>query len=136
MYSFEDENPRVIPNNSIILTDNFGRIPQLQCISGSKSPGVGHWFSPSGQDITLSANDPFDIIRGGQSDPGYVDISLHSGRILSIGDQGVYTCRIPDESGMIRFSFVGIYLPALTSMHLYFFLCFNLIYFSHKTRPS
>ena len=116
MYVFDANNPGLIPNNSIILTDNFGQMPRLQCISGSKSSNVGQWLTPSGQDITLTTNDPFNVIVGGQNDPGYLDISLHSGRIVTINDQGVYACRIPDETGTTSLFFVGIYLPALTSM--------------------
>ncbi len=116
IYVFDADNPGIIPNNSIVLTDNFGQMPQLQCISGSQLAGVGLWFAPSGQDVTLTSNDPFDVLRGGESDPGYLDISLHSGRILTIRDQGVYACRIPDETGTNSSFFVGIYLPALTSM--------------------
>ena len=115
MYLFDDNNPGMIPNNSVILTDNFGRMPQLQCISGSKLPNVGQWFTPSGQDITLTTDDPFDVTAGGQRDPGHLNVSLHSGRILTIRDQGVYTCLIPDESGEDSSLLVGIYLPALTS---------------------
>lgn len=112
---FDDENPGLIPNNTVILTDNFGQIPRLQCISGAMQPNVGQWLAPSGMDITFSANDPFDITVGDQSDPGYLDVSLHSGRILTISDQGVYTCSIPDENGTTSSLNVGIYLPALAS---------------------
>ena len=116
MYVFDDENPGVIPNNSIILTNNFGQIPRLQCISGSQSPDVGQWLTPAAQDVTLSTSDPFNVVRGGASDPGYLDILLNSGQILTIRDQGVYSCVIPDETGTSTSFFVGIYLPALTSM--------------------
>lgn len=123
MYVFDD-TPGTIPNNSIILTNNFGQIPRFQCISGSLLPNIGQWIAPSGQDITLSASDPFDVVTGGQDDPGYLDISLHSGQILSIHDQGVYSCRIPDETGTTTSVFVGIYIPALASMMvLTFFVC-------------
>ena len=115
MYSFDSSNPGLIPNNSIILTNNFGQMPRLQCISGSRSPGVGQWLAPSGQDITYSNTDPFDITVGGASDPGYLDISLHPGQIVTLRDQGVYSCRIPDETGENSSVLVGIYLPALTS---------------------
>ena len=119
MYVFDDDDPGIIPNNSIILTDNFGQIPRLQCISDTKLQDVGQWLEPSGQDITLSTDDPFDIIIGGQNDPGYLDISLHSGRILNFRDQGVYTCLIPDENGINSSLSVAIYLPGLTSMYNY-----------------
>ncbi len=90
---------------------------RYQCISGSKLRDVGRWLAPPGQDITFSADDPFDVTIGGQNDPGYLDVSLHSGRILTIHDQGVYTCRIPDETGINVSVLIGIYLPALTSMY-------------------
>lgn len=113
MYLYDTNDPGIIANNSIILTDNFGRVPQLECISGSKMPDVGRWLTPSGQDTTLSANDPFDVTVGGQDDPGYLDVALSPGLILTFRDQGVYTCHIPDETGMNVSVFVGIYLPAL-----------------------
>ncbi len=115
MYSFDTSNPGIILNNSVILTNNFGQMPRLQCISGSRSPDVGQWIAPSGQDITRSTTDSFDITIGGTSDPGYLDISLHPGQIVTLSDQGVYSCRIPDETGTISSVLVGIYLPALTS---------------------
>lgn len=116
MYLFDNNSPGIIPNNSIILTNNFGQIPELQCISGSRLAHVGQWFAPSGQDITLSTNDPFDVVIGGQNDPGYLDVSLHFGRILTVHEQGVYNCLLPDETGMNIPIFVGIYIPALISM--------------------
>ena len=115
MYLFDDDSPGIIPSNSIILTNNFGQIPHLQCVSGSMLPNVGQLFAPSGQDITLLTNDPFNIIRGSQNDPGYLDVSLNPNRVLTIHEQGVYRFHIPDELGMNTSIFVGIYLPALTS---------------------
>lgn len=115
MYSFDSGNPGPLPNNTVIVADNFGRIPRLQCISGSEIPNVGHWITPSGQDATQSATDPFDVALGSRNDPGFFNISLHPGQFITFSDQGVYTCRIPDEAGVTRSVFVGIYLAALTS---------------------
>lgn len=132
MYSFDANNPGIIPNNSIILTNNFGQMPQLQCISGSKSSNVGQWFTPSGQDIAHTTNGLFDVNVGGRNDPGYLDVSLHPGQIITISDQGVYTCRIPDETGIVFSVFVGIYLPALISKqsrHSFIIMLFIQIYY-------
>lgn len=115
LYSFDPDYTGLLPNNSVIVTDNFGQMPRLQCISGSKSPQVGQWIAPSGQDATFRINDPFDLILGNVNDPGYLEISLHSGRFITFNDQGVYTCRIPDENGIIQCLFVGVYLPSLIS---------------------
>ena len=113
-----DATPGTIPNNSIILTNDFGQIPRFQCISGSLLPNVGQWIAPSNQDITSAAGSPFNVVPGTQNDPGYLDISLDPGQILSIHDQGVYTCRIPDETGAVTSLHVGIYIPALASMSI------------------
>ena len=94
-------------------------MPRLQCISGSTSPNVGQWIAPSGQDVTYSTSDPFDVELGGVNDPGYVDIALHSGQFITFSDQGIYSCLIPDETGVTRSLLVGIYLPALTSKSQY-----------------
>lgn len=115
MYLFNDESSGLIPNNDVIITNNFGQMPHVQCISGSQTPSVGQWISPSGQDITYKTTDPFDVVVGDENDPGYLDISLHTGQFITYQDQGVYTCRIPDETGTIVSLHVGIYLPALTS---------------------
>lgn len=114
-YSFDPDNSGPLPNNSIIVTDNFGQMPRLQCISGSNSPNVGQWIAPSGQDVTYSTSDSFDVMLGSVNDPGFMDITLHSGQFITFSDQGIYTCLIPDETGTIRSLLVGIYLPALTS---------------------
>ena len=83
----------------------------MQCISGSQIPDVGQWIAPDGQDITQNSDDQFEIIAGGINDPGYLDITLATGRSLTHGDQGIYTCRIPDEKGTITELHVGLYLP-------------------------
>ena len=97
------------------MTDNFGQIQNLQCISGSRTPDVGRWIAPNGQDITYSNGDPFEIIIGRANDPGYLEIRQDARRSLRFTDQGIYTCLIPDESGANMSLHVGIYLPAYTS---------------------
>jgi len=89
-YSFDPDINATIPNNSVILTDNFGQIQNLQCISGSRTPDAGRWIAPNGQDITYSNGDPFEIIIGGANDPGYLEIRLDAGRSLRFTDQGIY----------------------------------------------
>ena len=91
-------------------------MPRLQCISGSNSPNIGQWIAPLGQDATYSTSDPFDVVLGSMNDPGYMDITLHSGQFITFSDQGIYTCLIPDEAGVTHPVLVGIYLPALICM--------------------
>ena len=106
------DSPGTFPDNSIIVADNFGQIPQMQCISGSNTPNVGQWVAPNGQDLTNMASDKFDVTVGGSDDPGYVEIAVSSSQVLTLTDQGVYTCSIPDETGVNIPLHVGIYLEA------------------------
>ena len=72
-------------------------------------PNVGSWIAPSGQDITTSSTDPFDVIVGGDSNPGYLSILQASGHFLTASFQGIYSCILPDENGVERQLNVGVY---------------------------
>ena len=124
LYLFDASSPGIIPNNDIIVTTNFGQLPRLQCISGSQSAGVGQWITPSGQDNTYQTSNPFDVTVGDESDPGFLEISLHSGQFITYSHQGVYTCQIPDNMGSLVSLHVGIYLPAFVGEFSYVFFFF------------
>ena len=94
-----------LPNNGMIITS--GRVSDLRCISGSSRSNVGHLFDISEVDITLSNTDPFFIFR---NSPGMVHI--RSVRNLRSNEQGIYTCRIPDETGTTVDVNVGLYLSS------------------------
>ena len=111
-------------------------MPRLQCISGSTSPSVGQWISPSGQDVTYSTSDSFDVELGGMNDPGYMDIALHSGQFITFSDQGIYSCLIPDETGVTRSLLMGIYLPALISKIRYQHNMFIILLGVHMVQNS
>ena len=102
---------RALPNNSLIVADAYNRISEFRCLSGSSRSEVGQLLNPAGKDITLVDNDHFLVRRGGVFDPGLV----HIRRIvpLSSEEQGVYTCRIPDENGAGVDVNVGLYLKEL-----------------------
>ena len=121
LYLFDADSPGIIPNNDVIVTDNFGQLPHIQCISGSQSANVGQWITPSDQDATYQTSDPFDITVGDENDPGFLEISLHPGRFITYENQGVYTCRILDDKGALVLLHVGIYLPAFVGEFLTFF---------------
>lgn len=115
LYVFDKSNPRILLNNSIQLADNFGRLPKIQCISGSPIANVGQWFSPSGEDITTVSTDIFDVNLGSQDDPGILNVSLASGLYFTYPNQGVYGCHIPDEMGQNSSVFIGIYSQSFAS---------------------
>ena len=96
-----------LPNNGIILTGVGGRISEFRCISGSSRSNVGHLFDISEVDITTSNSDPFFTLR---HSPGTVQV--RSIRSLRSNEQGIYTCRIPDETGTTMDVNVGLYLSS------------------------
>ena len=99
---------RALPNNALIIADTYNRISEFHCLSSSTSSEVGQLLSPAGKDITFVDSDHFLVHRGGIYDPGLV----HVFRIvpLSNEEQGVYTCRIPNEKGVAVDINVGLYL--------------------------
>lgn len=67
---------------------------------------MGQIVAPNGSYITSSSC----VTIGGVEDPGYISL-----RLQSSGDQGVYSCAIPDENGVQQFLHVGIYYGAFNS---------------------
>ena len=94
-----------LPNNGMILTDAGERISGFRCISGSHRSSIGHLFDMNEVDITTSNSDPFFTFR---NSPGTVHV--RSLRSLRTNEQGIYTCRIPDETGTTVDVNVGLYL--------------------------
>ena len=97
-------------NNSILEANSHGRISQLLCLSGSNVTNVGCWIGPNGTNLNGVADDPFDVVHGDGSTPGELHISTpNNNPPLDSTHKGVYTCSIPDESGVDQHLHVGIY---------------------------
>ena len=94
-----------IPNNGMIMAGSSGRISEFYCVSGSKQTNVGHLFDMDEADITTSSSDPFLTNRHSR---GMVRVRCL--RSLLSTEQGIYTCRIPDETGATVEVNVGLYL--------------------------
>ena len=77
--------------------------------------GVGQWIAPDGSNITDDDTDLFNITVGGLDDPGFTSIEIKDGASLTIDDEGVYTCIIPDENGDMQYLFVGLYRRGFNS---------------------
>ena len=97
----------VMTNNGYIITSD-PYVPSFTCYSGSTKVNVGKLIGLDGRDITHSVGDPFNAVTGGANNPGTLEVHGH-GR-LTHSDEGVYTCRIPDETGRIVDVNIGIYL--------------------------
>ena len=98
---------KVLLNNSIIKADSNQRLGEFSCMSGSTQGGVGQFIGRDGRDITYQFGDPFYVSIGGVQNPGLIQVSSYT--TLQTSYQGVYTCRIPDETGKFVDINVGFY---------------------------
>ena len=98
---------KALVNNSLIKVDSNQLLGEFSCLSGSKQGGVGQFIGRDGQDITYQFDDPFHVSIGNTHHPGLVRVSGY--RTLHTHYQGIYTCRIPDETGNLVDINVGLY---------------------------
>jgi len=93
----------VIPNNTILHLGNISR-DGLSCVSPLDENDIGEWFYPSGERVTRSSPSVFTFLSRVRH------VVLVRGDIEFTSDaEGVYTCRIPDESNVQQTLYVGIY---------------------------
>ena len=79
---------------------NDGLNDGLWCQSAMNVSGIGNWKLPNGNTVSdeLEYCTPFTW----QNRPGQVGLLRSSGSIGSSPYQGMYTCTIPDENGVIQ----------------------------------
>ena len=94
-------------NNSLIKADSNQRLGEFSCMSGSKQGGIGQFIGRDGKDITYKSGDPFHVSIGNTHHPGLIQVNVYSS--LHTHYQGIYTCRIPDETGNFVDINVGLY---------------------------
>ena len=102
-----------LPNNSLIIADNATATLRLHfvCRSTSSSSGVGQLLGLDGG--AVSTGSLFTILS---VQVGTVDVQNNDGHpALTAVEQGVYTCRLPDESGEAVEVNVGIYPSGFNS---------------------
>ena len=83
---------------------NISRDDGLSCVSALNVNDIGEWFYPDGEEVTLSPGSVFSSL----SRVRHV-VLLRGEADFTSDAEGVYTCRIPDESGVQRTLYVGIY---------------------------
>ena len=109
----------VLSNNGIVIARDVtsgGRI-EFQCRSGSMIAGVGQLVDLDGNTFNIGKNsDVFrvELIAGAPSSLRFrnrADTEI----ALTAADEGVYTCRIPDETGNDVDVNVGVYRNGFNS---------------------
>ena len=113
------EVPGSLPDNGIVIslgTARFGFYFRFFCRSDSMMNNVGMLIGPNG--TTVTSGDVFTIVH---PRPGELRVhnTLSQNILLTAGDQGVYTCRIPLRSGEMRDINVGIYPSGFNSKYAY-----------------
>ena len=117
----------VLPNNGIVIariidiTANYywyyPRI-QFQCCSGSLVTGVGQLVDLDGNTFNIGDHaGVFSVTQLGSGQPGSLSIRNRAGTedALTAADEGVYTCRIPDESETMVDVNIGVYMNGFNS---------------------
>ena len=124
---FANDNPA--SNNSVLLADRNNQIGTISCSSGSRSSGIGQWLAPNGAVVPQSGS-LLSIVHGGGSYPAYVGLQLRANQSLSASEEGIYTCVIPDVTGIQRTLHVGIYRYGYNGNAFFFnvMLCVTLCY--------
>ena len=93
--------PGSLPNNGIVISLNTaegGFYFRFFCRSDSMMSNVGMLIGPDG--TTVATGDVFTV---SQPQPGELQVENRlSQNILTASDQGVYTCRIPLQSGELK----------------------------------
>ena len=106
--------PGSLPNNGIVISLDTARFGFF-CRSDSMMNNVGMLIGPDGTTVTTGDAFTIEHIR-----PGELKVqNTLSQNILTAGDQGVYTCRIPLQSGEMRDINVGIYPSGFNSKCLF-----------------
>ena len=101
-----------LPNNDMVISlhDSFYRF-LFHCISDSMMSNVGMLIGPNGTAVT--AGDVFHIFHSQLGQLGVYN--TRNRNALTASDQGVYTCRIPLQSGELRDINVGLYPSGFSS---------------------
>ena len=101
----------VLPDNSIVR----GGTINFQCRSGSLDTGVGQLVDLDGNTFNIGQNNGvFSVASiGNPVQPGSIRIQTVTS--LTADDEGVYSCRIPDETGSDVDVNIGVYRNGFNS---------------------
>ena len=109
----------VLPNNGIVIAvaATSGNRLAFQCRSGSTNSGVGNIIGLDGVALPFDSSGAGVTLNIRQHSPATVSVRNRAANedALTADDNGVYTCRIPDESGTIVDVNIGVYATGFNS---------------------
>ena len=115
----------VLPNNGIVIALDLGTATSgnrlvFQCRSGSTNSSVGDIIGLDGNALPIDSSSggvTTGVLNIRQQSPATVTVRNRVGSepALTVAEAGVYTCRIPDESGTIVDVNIGVYATGFNS---------------------
>ena len=108
----------VLPNNGIVIARDVtsGTVIQVQCRSGSTMTGVGQLVDLDGNTFNIGQTSGVFNIEQPKGGLGFVQ--FRRAETLTAADEGVYSCRIPDETGSDVDVNIGVYQNGFNSMNV------------------
>jgi hypothetical protein len=103
-------------NNTGIEANSGHALGTVFCHSAFSQPNIGRWIGPSGEEIPFLGNHIFQVQFHTATFHSYTSITLKEGVQFSSGDEGVYSCIIPDENGDEQTLHFGLYDYGYTSV--------------------
>ena len=111
----------VLPNNGIVIARDVTSETRIlfQCRSGSTMTGVGQLVDLDGNTFNIGQTSGVFNVEKPQGGLGSVRFRNRVGieDNLTATDEGVYSCRIPDESGSEVDVNFGVYQNGFNSMN-------------------
>ena len=110
----------VLPNNGIVIAKDITSADRIrvQCRSGSTMTGVGQLVDLDGDTFNIGVSaGVFNVEQLGGGQPGSLQFinRVNNEDALTAADEGVYSCRIPDESGSNVDVNIGVYRNGFNS---------------------
>lgn len=102
---------RPILSNSAFFAGADGQLGRLTCHSANTMPSIGRWFDTSGLDVSFNPGDIelFNVDFVTRTLHSYTSLEVRSGHNFTVGNEGMYSCVIPDEEGNSVTLNVGLY---------------------------
>ena len=102
-------NGVLYPNNSVVVLADIGEGPAaLYCLTNlttcCEDGSAGEWFLPGETQPVVAGNAGSANFTVGRA-PSAVFLNR---RDNVGGSTGIYTCRVPDESGQVRTAYIGV----------------------------
>ena len=109
LYVFNGANMGSQPNNGLVVSANpeSGRRILFFCRSDSLTRNVGELIGPDGN--TFSGNDYLAIDTPANGGELRIENVVDSEEPLPASEQGIYTCRLPLQSGVMVTINIGVY---------------------------